>query len=255
MLSSKSRRIEKLDFIVAGAQKCGTTALHYFLERHPQIALPDKQELHFFDNEKNFGSKEVSYESLHSSFRPGRKATIAGENTPAYIYWKPAVERIWNYNKAIKLIVILRNPVERAFSHWNMQRERGYDMLSFLDALRVEPKRLRDALPLQSKRFSYVDRGFYSEQLDRVFHFFPRESVHVIKFEDFKRDQPSAMKAVFHFLGLPTLTNLRNKTRNLIPYNRAMTIDEERYVGKIFREEIEKLENLLGWDCSDWKKI
>src|SRR5216684_1053519 len=101
---SKRRKVERLDFIVAGAQKSGTTALHYFLSKHPDIVLPDKQEMHFFDDEQIF-SKPVDYELLHRHFLPVARSTrlrsatarqaIAGESTPSYIYWKPAIERIW----------------------------------------------------------------------------------------------------------------------------------------------------------------
>src|SRR6266487_2921241 len=85
----KRRKVERLDFIVAGAQKSGTTALHYFLKEHRQIALPDRQELHFFDNEEIF-SGPVNYQLLHRHFRPAARTTTAGEVTPSYLYWKPA---------------------------------------------------------------------------------------------------------------------------------------------------------------------
>jgi hypothetical protein len=253
MSRSERGKIEKLDFIVAGAQKCGTTALHYFLEKHPNIALPDKQELHFFDNEDLF-SKKVNYNLLHESFKPTGKSIVAGENTPSYIYWKPAIERICNYNKAIKLIILLRNPVLRAFSHWNMQRERGFDDLDFLDAVKEESNRQQEASPFQSRRFSYIDRGFYSEQVERVFRFFPREQVKVIKFEEFRKNQPAVLNSIFTFIGIKPLGNIRNKERNPIPYQREITGTERRYVYKLFQEDIAKLEKLLGWDCSDWKE-
>ena len=253
MSRSERGEIEKINFIVAGAQKCGTTALHYFLEKHPNIALPDKQELHFFDNEDLF-SKKINYNPLHESFEPIGKSIVAGENTPSYIYWKPAIERIWRYNKEIKLIILLRNPVLRAFSHWNMQRERGYEALDFLDAVREENNRLKEALPFQSRRFSYVDRGFYSEQLERVFKFFPREQVKVIKFEEFRKNQPAVLNSIFIFIGVKPLGNIRNKERNPIPYQREITGTERRYVYKLFQEDIARLEKLLSWDCSDWKE-
>src|SRR5712691_7478177 len=99
---SKRGQLERLDFIVAGAQKSGTTALHYFLSKHPDIALPDKQEMHFFDDEKIF-SQPVDYELLHRHFQPSARSMTTGECTPSYIYWKPAIERIWSYNPEIKL--------------------------------------------------------------------------------------------------------------------------------------------------------
>ncbi|PYJ69824.1 MAG: hypothetical protein DME76_07780, partial [Verrucomicrobia bacterium] len=101
MFRTKRRKIERLDFILAGAQKSVTTAKHYFLRKHPDITMGDKQEMHFFDNEEMFAG-QVDYELLHERFPQLRPWAIAGECTPIYIYWKPAMERIWKYNSKIK---------------------------------------------------------------------------------------------------------------------------------------------------------
>ncbi|PYL86919.1 MAG: sulfotransferase, partial [Verrucomicrobia bacterium] len=114
MFGFGKRRVQKLDFLVAGAQKSGTTALNYYLKRHPRIALPVKKELHFFDNDELFAGGNVLYEPLYEMFRPARPGSIAGENTPIYLYWRPALPRIRDYNPAMKFIIILRNPIERA---------------------------------------------------------------------------------------------------------------------------------------------
>src|SRR5229473_8716033 len=114
MFRSRQRKIERLDFILAGAQKSGTTALHYFLSRHPDITMGDQQEMHFFDNDALFVSQS-DYEQLHKHYPLLAPSTIAGDCTPSYIYCKPAAERIWDYNPEIKLLVLLRDPVERAF--------------------------------------------------------------------------------------------------------------------------------------------
>ena len=113
MFQIKRRKIDRLDFILAGAQKSGTTALHYFLCKHPNITMGDQQEMHFFDNDAMFVS-QVDYEELHKHYPPLGTPTIAGDCTPSYIYHEPAAERIWKYNPKIKLLVLLRNPVERA---------------------------------------------------------------------------------------------------------------------------------------------
>lgn len=249
----KNGKVERLDFIVVGVQKCGTTALHYQLEKHPQIALPNKEEMHFFDDEERFASG-VNYQDLHNSFRPSSRAVTAGESTPAYVYWRPTMERIWNYNKDVKLVVLLRNPVDRAFSHWNMQRERGYDALDFLDAIKAEEQRQKEAAPLQSRRFSYIGRGLYGQQLERVFKYFPSPQVKVVRAEELRRDFSGVMNAIFNFVGAESLRNIRNKERNPIRYERSITTQERSQVLKLFEEDIEALEKLLGWDCSDWKK-
>ena len=254
----KGRQIERLDFIVAGAQKSGTTALHYFLRKHPQIALPERQELHFFDDEEIF-SRPVDYQLLHRHFRkpPVRllpvRLGLAGEVTPSYLYWKPAMERIWNYNRQIKLVILLRNPIDRAFAHWNMQRFKDREPLDFLTALKEEPRRIAQPLTIESRRFAYVDRGFYSRQLERVFKFFPREQVHVVKFENFRDRKQETLDEIFEFLGVKSLRRVHDKDRNVVPYERTMRPEERKYLAGVFSADITKLEQMLGWNLSDWK--
>jgi hypothetical protein len=252
MFGWKRRKIDKLDFIIAGAQKSGTTALHYFLEKHPNITMGDKQEMHFFDNEEIFAGP-VDYDWLHRRFAPVARSTIAGECTPSYLYWKPAIERIWNYNPRIKLLVLLRNPIDRAFGHWNMQRFKGREPLDFLDAVQEERSRIAQTLSVESRRFAYVDRGFYSGQLERVFKFFPKEQVKIIKFEEFQDRKRETLDSIFRFLGVKSLRASRDKDRNVVPYERSITAEERKYLCEIFAGEIAKLEQMLGWDCSDWK--
>jgi hypothetical protein len=255
----KRRKVEQLDFIVAGAQKSGTTALHYFLNKHSHIELPDRREMHFFDDEEIFSQQPVDYELLHRHFRkrPARllpvRLGLAGEVTPNYLYWKPAMERIWNYNPQINLILLLRNPVDRAFAHWNMQRFKDREPLDFLDALKEEQQRIADMPSIESRRFAYVDRGFYSNQLERVFQFFPREQVKIVKFEHFRDRKQETLGEIFEFLGVKPLRRIRDKDRNVVPYERAMRPDERKYLSGVFAAEITKLEQMLGWDLADWK--
>src|SRR5712671_3244761 len=199
MFRTGRRKIERLDFIVAGAQKSGTTALHYFLAKHPNITMGDQQEIHFFDDDRTFATT-VDYERLHKHYPLIAPSTIAGDCTPSYIYFKPAAERIWNYNPKIKLLILLRNPVERAFAHWNMQRYRGREPLDFFDAIREEETRIAGAPPIEARRFAYLERGFYGRQIERVFKFFPREQMKVVKFEDFKAKQRQTRSSIFSFL-------------------------------------------------------
>ena len=252
MLRRKRRKIDRLDFILAGAQKSGTTALHYFLSRHPHICMGDQQEIHFFDNDALFVSV-VDYEQLHKHYPPLSPSMIAGDCTPSYLYHEPAAERIYNYNPKIKLLVLLRNPVDRAFAHWNMQRYRSREPLDFFDAVREEQTRISGAPPVEARRFAYVERGFYGRQLERLFKFFPREQVKAVKFEDFKANQRETLAAIFSFLGRKPLRSMRRKDRNIVPYDRAMNWEERVFLYNLFADDIAKVEQLLGWDCSDWK--
>src|SRR5436305_6140198 len=156
MFQTRRRKIERLDFIVAGAQKSGTTALHYFLAKHPNITMGDQQEIHFFDDDATFAAT-VDYERLHKHYPLVAPSTKAGDCTPSYLYFKPEAERIWKYNPKIKLLVLLRNPVERAFAHCNLQRFKGREPLDFFDAVREEKTRIAAAPPTEARRFAYVD--------------------------------------------------------------------------------------------------
>jgi hypothetical protein len=253
--------ISKLDFIIAGTQKSGTSVLTYYLNQHPAIAMAHKEEAHllvqprrhFFDNEAMFASGNINYDLLHRDVAVTAQMLVAGTCTPVYTYWKPAMQRIHDYHPSIKLIILLRNPIDRAFSHWNMQRDRKLDSLDFLDAVKQEENRAREVYPLQLRKFSYVQRGFYFEQMERVFNFFPREQVLVIKFDDLRRDYRVVNDRIFNFLGVPPFPQLKNREENVINYSRPMTQSEREYLYSIFRDDIAKLEKLLGWDCSDWK--
>jgi len=252
MFQAKRRKIERLDFILAGAQKSGTTALHYFLAKHPNITMGDQQEIHFFDDEAMFVA-QVDYEQLHKHYPLLASSTIAGDCTPSYIYHQSASERIWNYNPKIKLLVLLRNPVERAFAHWNMQRFKGREPLDFFDAVKEEKTRIASAQPDEARRFAYVDRGFYAEQLERLFQFFPREQVKIVKFEEFREKQRETLASIFSVLGLDPLRSVRSRVRNVVPYERAMKWEEKVFLYNLFATDIAKLEQMLGWNCSDWK--
>src|SRR3954469_2219251 len=200
----------KVDFVIGGTQKGGTSALDAFLRQHPEICMPaDLKEVHFFDREEMFRTSKPDYEKYHSHFRCAPDVKVIGEASPIYMYWNNAPERIWNYNRAMKWILILRNPVERAYSAWNMERKRGAESLSFEQAIDQEEDRCREALPLQHRIYSYVDRGFYSAQVRRIFNIFGREKGLVLLNEDLQHDHRGPLGKLFKFLGLsqPAPTN------------------------------------------------
>lgn len=243
------RKVDLVDFVVAGVQKAGTTAIHDFFAQHPQIALLRDQALHFFDKEEHFkGSPD--YRILHSNFDSRWRWRVAGEVTADYLYYPRTLERIAAYNPKMKLIVSLRNPTERAFSQWNMRREKGQELLEFLDAL----KRDREIGIWKAPRGNaYIARSLYSPQLDKVFGLFPREQVFVLKYETFRSDPFPILNRLFEFLGVGRKSRLKNKQRNVGSYSRKPTQEEREYASTIFADDITRVERLLGWDCSDWR--
>ena len=157
----------RVDFVIGGTQKGGTSALDSFLRQHPEICMPTtRKELHFFDREE----ENRDYKKYHANFKPKPQHRVIGEASPIYMYWETAPDRIWKYNPKMKWILALRNPVERAFSAWNMETKRGKEKLPFAEAIEKEPERCREALPLQHRVYSYVDRGFYAHSPAFVQH-------------------------------------------------------------------------------------
>ena len=125
--------------------------------------------------------------------------------------------------------------------------------MDFFDAVREEQARIAGAPPPDARRFAYVDRGFYGQQLARLFKFFPREQVKVVKFEEFKEHQPETLGSIFSFLGRKPLRSVRSRDRNVVPYERAMNWEERVFLYNLFAQDIATVEQMLGWDCSDWK--
>ena len=250
------RKIDRVSFIVAGVQKAGTTAIHDFLAQHPHVALLRDQALHFFDKEEHFGSSrtgplnEPDYRILLGNFDPGWRWRVAGEVTADYLYYPRALERIARYNPEMKLIISLRNPIGRAFSQWNMRREKGQETLEFLDALQRDQE---IGIWKRPRGNAYIARSLYSPQLEKAFELFPRDQVFVLKYEDFRTDPFSVLDRIFDFLGVRGVSRLKNKERNRGSYSRKITMQEREYAAAIFDDDISRVEELLDWDCSDWR--
>jgi len=242
-----------VDFVIAGAQKSGTTALELYLSEHPQVCVPrKKKELHFFDRDRNFPAEPVDYAPYHAFFEPQPWHRVLGEATPDYLYWPAAPERMKRYNPALKLIFVLRNPVTRAFSHWNMGRTMGREPLAFLDALRAEPERAQ-AMPAQrAMRFAYLGRGMYARQLKRVWRHFPREQTAVFKSEELLESPAAVLSRIADFLDIAPFAAVVPRIVHSYSYDTTMSEEERRYLVSIFEPEVEELERLLGWECPTW---
>jgi hypothetical protein len=249
MLFPKKRTV---DFVICGTQKGGTSALNTYLKEHPEICMADKKEVHFFDNEEYFSNGKPDYSRYHAWFSPKKSHVLLGEATPIYMYWHDSPRRIWEYNPDMKQIVVLRNPIERAYSHWNMQRSRNIDDLPFWEAIQNEKERCHKALPQQHRRYSYIDRGFYSEQLKRIWTYFPRDRVLIIKNEDLKQKPEETLNHVCAFLGLTPFEKVAARNLHSLPYVSGMSEKERDYLRSVFATEIKNLEVELNWNCGNW---
>ncbi len=238
----------RVNFVIGGTQKGGTSALDAFLRQHPQICMPTTQkELHFFDRE----TENTDYKSYHANFKPEKRHRVVGEASPIYMYWETAPYRIWSYNAEMKWIIALRNPVERAFSHWNMERKRVKESLPFPEAIEHEAERARAALPLQHRVYSYVDRGFYAHQLRRLFNIFGRENCLVLLNEELRDDHTKSLRRVFEFLDVD-LATIPQSTVFEQEYDEQIDAEMRSRLIDIFQFDIREVEQLLGRDLSAW---
>ncbi|WP_221074370.1 sulfotransferase domain-containing protein [Agarivorans aestuarii] len=243
---------KSVDFIICGTQKGGTTALDIYLREHLEICMAARKEVHFFDNEDNFANGNPDYSEYHRFFKPKKTHKLLGESTPVYMYWNESPKRIFEYNPKMKLIIILRNPIERAYSHWNMERSRGADSLSFSEAVSSEEERCRAALPYQHRLFSYIDRGHYIDQLRTIWKYFPKQNVLVLRNEDLKQHPKDTLNKVADFLEVAHFNDIENKDIHSRPYVSQIDVKERTFLKSIFEAGIRELEAELQWDCSDW---
>jgi len=242
----------KVSFVIAGTQKGGTSALGAYLRSHQEICMANLAEVHFFDKDDYFQQDEADYSIYHSCFSPKSSNHLLGETTPIYMYWYDAPRRIWRYNSRMKIIIILRNPIERAFSHWNMERDRGAEELSFWEAIQSEQERCREALPYQHRVYSYIDRGFYADQLRRVWHYFPREQTLILRNEELRIRPKEALEKVCNLLGVTPFQSVEERNVHSRPYVTSLERNEKEFLRCVYEHEIKELERLLGWDCSAW---
>jgi hypothetical protein len=235
--------MRKLDFLIAGVQKGGTTALHGFLSRHPGLFLPAAKELHFFDNEQ-VNWEAPDYSTLHSHFIGRHEHQLAGEVTPIYIYWRESMGRIHAYNPDIKIVLLLRDPVERAYSHWLMEVTRKKEIMSFGQAIREG----RERNSSQHRVFSYVERGFYSKQIQRVLSHFPREQVLFLKTEDLREKHARTLNSVCAFLGVGAFDTMPLGAYVNVRRSHAAPMDEvdRAYLADLFRDDIKTTEQMTG---------
>lgn len=239
----------RIDFIIAGAQKAGTTALFDYLSDQPQIGLSDVKEVHFFDDEGQDWSAP-DYGAYHAHFDLADAERTWGEATPIYLYWKDSLARIKAYNPAIRLIVLLRDPVGRAFSHWKMEFARGAETHPFAWCIREGRQRLFDAEPWGFHReFSYVERGFYGAQIEHLLSLLPADQLLVLRAEDLETAPDAVLAQVSGFLGAPAPPPVAPRRVHVgrdIAYPSTLTPADEALLRRLYAQDMARLEALTG---------
>lgn len=191
-------------FLIIGTQKGGTTSLYHYIVKHPNIIAATKKEVHFFDN--NF-EEGISWYKDHFPFTNNNNPhAITGEASPRYLFDPLVPKRVFEYLPSVKLIVLLRNPVDRAYSHYQMAVRNGDEKRSFENTIIQEKEKILNKSEQSHNNLdlftSYLSRGIYIEQLSRWMDLFPKKQMHIIKSEDFFENPKRITKEVIQFLTL-----------------------------------------------------
>lgn len=282
-------------FLIIGAQKSGTISLYEYLRQHPQVYMSPVKEPQFFTYE---GERPPSafviteWSDYQALFAQAREDHIAlGEASTSYLHALHAPERITRYLPNVRLVAILRNPVERAFSNWIHNVENGRERLEFRDALNVEEERMRQGV---GYAFYYLYKGFYYQHLCRYLALLPRDHLRVYLFDDLCSDPVRVIQDIYGFIGVdpdfqPRIerhnvsgipkglpgrifsrvrksTWVQKKGKELVPervrawvrkrliWRPSLPQDVRYALIELYREDILQLESLLGRDLSAWLK-
>ncbi len=305
------------NFFIAGAAKSGTTSLYNYLRQHPQIYLPPIKEVYFFatdiDNKKfrpNY-ARDVNinidkwmesgmkteifqafisdWEKYKSLFRFAENKKAIGEMTNAYLYSTQAAKNISQKFPDAKIIMILRNPVERVFSHYLMDLRTGYESGNFMEELKKDMSSTEKGWGISNL---YIELGMYYEQVKRFTDSFPGEQVKIFLYEDFKNYPEKVLTDICKFLELSEDYKfdfsksynvayvpksklvgrlLQNNIVRFIKENLSksfitklkmvfftsknkpvMTAEERKFLAGIYHDDINKLSSLINTDLSSW---
>ena len=200
---------KKPNFIIIGAMKAATTSIYTYLKQHPDIFMTKVKEPMFFNNFnqntdfKVLGNKSKKVNSLldyFSMFGSVKNESAIGEASPAYIYNENAPYLIKEHLPDVKIIAILRQPTDRAYSNFlHTKRADRENVNSFGQAIKIEKERISDNW---SPLYHYIQKGFYSVQLKRYYNLFPKENIKVYLFEDVVKNPKETLKDIFKFLNV-----------------------------------------------------
>lgn len=251
------------DFVIIGGQRCGTTAFYEDLTRHPSVLRAAGKELHFFDY--HWAKGQAWYRSQFplrwrrmAIENATGKRTVTGEATPYYMFHPRVPERAHQVVPRAKLIVLLRDPVGRAHSHYEWMRKQGNETLPFKEAISAERQRLEPELARMlsdpeyhspaHRNFSYLGRGCYAEQLKRWLQYFPREQMLIIISEEFFSRPEDTFAQTLRFLDVADTHLVPKSPRVGQQYYSRLDQETRAVLVEYFRGPNQELTELLGRD-------
>ncbi|WP_428327287.1 sulfotransferase domain-containing protein [Nitrosopumilus sp.] len=249
------------NFIIIGAVRSGTTSLYYDICEHSCVLPADYDEIGFFDSNYELGINW--YKSMFPTKIESKKIElktgicITGEDTPFYFWDTDASKRIKNEIPKIKLIILLRNPIDRAYSNYNLGKRSGNESLSFEDAIKKEIELLKKNNDFESDKIekfrrnrSYIAKGLYHNQIRKWLALFSKDQILILNTEDLEENPHQALKKVFGFLGLPN-EEIKNIQHRKVANYEKMNVETRQFLSNLFKPYNEKLFRLLEKEF-DW---
>ncbi|MCU0433524.1 MAG: sulfotransferase [Bacteroidia bacterium] len=257
-------------FFIIGVQKGGTTAMSEYLSEHPQLVRPQRKDVYFFNNVENY-AKGMRWYQMHfahplycmaKQWRTGTKVKATFDATPNYFAAPGAAEKLHRHFPDAKLVLLLRNPVQRAWSNWRMNRRHGFEPLGFDEALRAEDQRIaaEDAFAAAHGTHSYVRQrlgyktnGIYIHFLREWQQYFPANRFFIRTTEEMEADTARVYNELTDFLGLDRYTGVKFIHHNKGGESERMTESTLAELSAFFAPHNLALESLLGrglgWDA------
>ncbi|PPT08393.1 putative deacetylase sulfotransferase [Geitlerinema sp. FC II] len=235
-------KMRQPDFIILGAQKAGTSSLYFYLSKNPKILPPLRKELEFWSWKFHRGIDW--YLSQFPPLTPDSQF-LTGEACPGYLDFQNAAERLHEYSPSTKFIILLRNPVDRAVSHYYHWIRRHQEDRPFKTAIEQKIGEIEKKGTVWNQHSNYVARGIYIEFLKHWFSIFPREKFLILQSEDFYSNPAQSLEDVDNFLGIPVSTLSSYKKHNAGSYS-PIDPGDRKYLSDFYKFYNKELEELLG---------
>ncbi len=196
--------MKKVDFFIVGAPKAGTTSLYHYLNEHSEIEMSSQKEPDFFSDQSlqkqklYYDKNRIDTIEKYNSLFEREDVILRGDSSVSYLFYEDVPHKIFTYNPDAKIIIMLRNPIDRAFSHYLMDYSLGLISESFETIIQKQSKHKNANLFYQQ----YVQVSEYSKQIKRYLEVFSKDNIHFIDYEDFKNDTSDVVNSVFLFLGV-----------------------------------------------------
>jgi len=234
-----------IDFMIMSFQKCGTSACATNIGKHPDIFMA-KEEIHFFDK---FWINGIKWYKSHFDY----SKKMIGEKTPDYGYLEWNLPMIQQINPFLKIILLIRNPIDRAFSSYNMEKTTWGETKSFEECIEEEKKyRMNEITNLHNGTKHHLQKGLYFKQITELLLYFPRQNIIILQSEIIKNNMQEEYNKIYEFLNLKKIYDINYTEERVGNYNDKINPKTYDSLIDFYKEDVKSLEDFIGYK-TNWK--